>query len=57
MKNKTFRLTGSTIETIGSNGKEAFLIDSISPQGIQVISQADNGVDIVEYISWDQIKK
>jgi len=57
MENKTFRLTGSTIETIGSNGKEAYLIDSISPQGIKVLNQAENGVDIIEHISWDQIKR
>ncbi len=57
MKYKIFKIIGTTIETVGLSGKEVFMIDSISPQGIKVLSQAKNGADIVEHISWNQIKK
>ena len=57
MKNKKFKLTGNTVVTVGSNGKEQFLIDSISPNGINVQAQAENGVDVIEFISWDQVTR
>lgn len=57
MENKTFKLTGNTVVTVGTAGKEQFLIDSISPNGILVQAHAENGVDITEFISWDQVSK
>jgi hypothetical protein len=57
MKNKKFRLTGNTVVTVGTNGKEHFLIEDISPQGIKVQAQTADGVDIVEFISWDQVTR
>jgi len=57
MKNKKFKLTGNTVVTVGSNGKEQFLIDNISPNGINVQAQAENGVDVIEFISWDQVTR
>jgi hypothetical protein len=57
MQNKNFRITGNTVVTVGSNGKEHFLIDSISPQGIKVQAQTNDGVDVIEFISWDQVTR
>ena len=57
MENKTFKITGNTIVTVGSAGKEQFLIDHIKPNGIVVQAQAENGVDILEFVSWDQISR
>jgi hypothetical protein len=56
MKNKTFKITGNVLTTVGSKGKEQYMIKEISKNEIVIEAQAENGVDIVEYISWDQIK-
>jgi len=56
MENKTFRITGNTLTTIGSKGKEEYLILSVDKNEITIETQAENGVDVKEFISWSQIK-
>ena len=50
-----YRIVSNNLELVGSKGTKVFKIHSVEPSGINIEDYADNGVDIVTFVSFDRI--
>jgi len=53
---RKFKINSNILEVIGSKGKEYYKIASVTPVGVVILAEADNGVEIHKTIKWENIK-
>ena len=53
---KEYRIKDNLLELVGTKGKRVFKIVSVSPFGIQILDEADNGVEISRVVEWKDIR-
>jgi len=54
---RKYRISNNELVEVGSKGQKVFRIADVTPAGIKVLDEADNGVEILRLIKWDNIKR
>ncbi len=52
----TYRIKNNLLEQVGTKSTKIFKIVQVQPDGIKILTEADNGVEISKLIPWKDIK-